>query len=118
MTKTSSATRTIDKAEPAVYKVTNRSGWEVAPGSMTMTFLANGDNQPEIPRDRFIITKVADSAATAGPEFAGLSLLDVACRVRAENAAGNTEFRAGDAYQVAGGSVREITRDGLHVGGL
>ncbi|TFC20049.1 hypothetical protein E3O19_01375 [Cryobacterium algoritolerans] len=55
------ATPTADLAvgDLADYKVTNRSGWEVEPGTLTMAFLCNGDNQPEIPRDRFIITKTA-----------------------------------------------------------
>ncbi|WP_166787033.1 hypothetical protein [Cryobacterium sinapicolor] len=47
-----------------------------------------------------------------------MSPLDIARRVVAEHAAGNTEFRVTDAYQLADGSVREMTRDGLHVGGL
>lgn len=58
------------------------------------------------------------AAACISIARAGVSPLDIARRVVAEHAAGNTEFRVADAYQLADGSVREMTRNDLALGGL
>ncbi|TFD85008.1 XRE family transcriptional regulator [Cryobacterium lactosi] len=52
------------------WKVANRSGWVVDPGTLTMAFLANADN-PTDQRERFIITAATMAPANAWDRCSG-----------------------------------------------